>query len=67
MRNECTPQFSYQQGFLQNISTGPYPCNWAANNGGDFEFTFTGSFQMVYTASLNAHQTKSVTLSYRGF
>jgi hypothetical protein len=70
LSNVGIPQFSYWQGFAQNVGTGPNACAFASNE--SFENFFSselggqGSIEMVYAGAVAASQTKTVTLTYHG-
>jgi hypothetical protein len=67
LSNVGIPQFSYWQGFAQNVGTGPNACAFAFNEGVDnFYSQGPGSIEMVYAGTVAAGQTKTVTLTYHG-
>lgn len=69
LQNVATPPFVYWKGFVQNVTTGPNACNWAANDtGNDINIIYfsTGSMQFVCAGTVPALGTKTVTLTYRG-
>ncbi len=78
LSNVGVPQFSYWQGFAQQVTTGPNACAFAFNEGtGQGRFNAwssdpqegrvqPGSIEMVYADTIGAGLTKTVTLSYHG-
>jgi hypothetical protein len=74
LSNAGVLQFSYWQGFVQTVNTGPNACAFAFNEGGGqggANFWATGeggpgSIEMVYVGTVHAGQTRTATLSYRG-
>jgi hypothetical protein len=67
LSNVGIPQFSYWQGFAQNVGTGPNACAFALNEGLDNWYSSDqgpGSIEMVYAGTVAAGRTKTVTLSY---
>lgn len=68
--NMGTPQFSYWQGFAQQVSTGPNACAFAFNadpTGNYVNSPGSGSSEIAYVGTVKAGKTNSVTLNYRGF
>jgi hypothetical protein len=74
LSNAGVLQFSYWQGFAQQVNTGPNACAFALNEGGgqgganfwQHGSSFPGSIEMVYVGTVPAGQTKTATLTYRG-
>jgi hypothetical protein len=60
--------FSFWQGYVQSVTTGPNACAFAFNEAADnfLASGSTGSIEMVYAGTIGAGQTKTVTLSYHG-
>jgi hypothetical protein len=59
--------FSFWQGYVQSVTTGPNACAFAFNEAFDnFLASGAGSIEMVYAGKIGAGQTKTVTLSYHG-
>lgn len=65
LANVNVPPFSFWQGYVQSVSTGPNACAFAFNSPGGYWNGSSGSIEMAYVGSIAAGQTKSVTLSYR--
>jgi hypothetical protein len=74
LSNAGVLQFSYWQGFAQQVTTGPNACAFAFNEGqGQGGHNYwddvghpPGSIEMVYVGTVPAGLTKTATLSYRG-
>jgi hypothetical protein len=82
LSNVNDPPFSFWQGYAQSVNTGPNACAFAFNEGffsatsGSFSNDWSnqgpfigrpGSIEMAYVGAMAAGQTKTVSLSYRGF
>jgi len=66
LQNVGTPAFTFD-GFEQNTSLGPPPCNPFANFVGGPLTAVDGSIAMFYSIPMPKAATKTVTLSYKGF
>jgi hypothetical protein len=77
LSNVGVPQFSYWQGFVQSVNTGPNACAFAFNegggqggvnswSGGGISGSPPGSIEVAYVDTIAAGATKTVTLSYHG-
>jgi len=67
LQNVGNPQFSYWNGFAQNIPGGPNACAFAFNSPGTVITATDGSLVMAYVDTMPVHGSKTVTLNYKGF
>lgn len=73
LSNVDNPPFSYWQGFVQSVNTGPNACAFAFNEalpGFNEDNTWggsqPGSIEIAYVGTIGAGKTETVTLSYHG-
>lgn len=67
LSNVGVPQFSFWQGYAQDVSTGPNACAFAFNEApGNFMNgpSGSGSIEMAYVGIVAAGQTRTATVSY---
>jgi hypothetical protein len=65
LQNVGTPPFGFWQAYAKTVNPGPDPCSFADNRE-DFFLDGEGSFVLSYVGPVPAHQTKTVTMTYRG-
>lgn len=66
LQNVGNPPFGFWEGYAQTVSTGPNACAFAFNDSGGQSGSNQGSIEVAYVGLVHAHQTNTVTLSYRG-
>jgi hypothetical protein len=66
LQNVGISPFRFWQAYVKYTGDGPNACDFAAHDVGGFARLVTGSFVMAYVGLVPAHQTKTVTVNYRG-